>query len=68
MVVVVVVVNKATKNTFSCLNILFSGLKIKKRAYRNDRKVLPSDLKKCPGSLCLPLLLKPLNFSESSFQ
>ena len=64
----IVVVNKATKDTFSYLNILFSGLKIKKRVYRNGRKILTSDLKKCPGSLCLPLLLKPLNFSESSFQ
>ena len=46
----IVVVNKATKNTFSCLNILFSGLKIrKKRVYRNDRKILPWNLKKCPG-------------------
>ena len=46
----IVVVNKATKDTFSCLNILFSGLKIRKqRVYRNDRTILPWDLKKCPG-------------------
>ena len=38
----IVVVNKATKDTFSCPNILFSGFKIrKKRVYRNDRKILP---------------------------
>ena len=46
----IVVVNKATKDTFSCLKILFSSLKIKeKRVYRNGRKILPWDLKKCPG-------------------
>ena len=38
----IVVVNKATKDTFSCLNILFSDLKIREKgAYRNDRKILP---------------------------
>ena len=38
----IVVVNKATKDTFSCLNVLFSDLKIrKKRVYRNDRNILP---------------------------
>ena len=46
----IVVVNKATKNTFSCLKIFFSGLKIReKRVYKNDRKILPWDLKKYPG-------------------
>ena len=38
----IVVVNKASKDTFSCLKILFSNLKIKeKRVYRNGRKILP---------------------------
>ena len=47
----IVVVNKATKDTFSCLKILCSGLKIReKRVYGNDGKILPWDLKKCPGS------------------
>ena len=46
----IVVVNKATKDTFSCLKILFLGLKIReKRVYTNDRKILPWNLKKCPG-------------------
>ena len=46
----IVVVNKATKDTFSCFKILFSSLKIReKRVHRNDRKILPWDLKKCPG-------------------
>ena len=29
----IVVVNKATKDTFSCLKILFSGLKIREKGY-----------------------------------
>ena len=29
----IVVVNKATKDTFSCLKILFSGLKIREKRY-----------------------------------
>ena len=30
---------------------------MKKRVHRNDKKNLPSDFKKCPGSLYFPLLL-----------
>ena len=38
----IVIVNIATIVTFSCLKILFSGLKIReKRVYGNDRKILP---------------------------
>ena len=38
----IVTVNIATMDTFSCLRILFHALKIcKKRAYGNGREVLP---------------------------
>ena len=38
----IVIVNIATKDTPSCLKILFHALKIsKKRAYGNGREVLP---------------------------
>ena len=45
----IVVVNRATKDTFSGLKILFQVSKIRrKRVYGNDREILPLDLKKCP--------------------
>ena len=45
----IVMVNRATKNTFSGLKILYQVSKIrKKRVYGNDREILPWDLKKCP--------------------
>ena len=37
-----VMLNRATKDTFLCLKILFSALKNKKkRIYGNDEKILP---------------------------
>ena len=61
----IVVVNKATKDTFSCLKILFSGLKIReKRVYGNDRKIQPLDLKKCLRYLHFRLLC----YSGSTYQ
>ena len=39
---IIVMLNRATKDTFSCLKIIFQVLKIrKKRVYGNDREVLP---------------------------
>ena len=50
----VVMLNKATKDTFSCLKILFSGLKIReKRVYGNDRKIQPWTWKSVLGSSIL---------------
>ena len=38
----IVIANIASMDTFSCLKILFHVLKIcRKRAYENDREVLP---------------------------
>ena len=38
----IVMVDRATKDTFSCLKILFQVSKIrKKRVYGNDKKILP---------------------------
>ena len=45
----IVVVNRATKDTFSGLKILFQVSKIRKKIiYGNDREILPGNLKKCP--------------------
>ena len=44
----IVIVNIAIMDTFSCLKILFHALKInKKRVYGNGRESLPWDLNKC---------------------
>ena len=32
--------NRATKDTFLCFKIIFQVLKIKKKVYGNDRKIL----------------------------
>ena len=55
-----VMLNRATKDTLSFLKILFSALKNKKKkVYGNDEKILPSDLKKCPRSNFLKFEICP---------
>ena len=43
--------NRATQETFQSLK------NMKRRVHRNDKKNIPWDFEKCPGSLCFPLLI-----------
>ena len=54
----IVVGNRATQDHFSKVSIYnFSGLKRYKKGYiEMTEKIYVETLKKCPGSLCFPLL------------
>ena len=62
--------NRPTQKTFlKSRFVIFRCQKyIKKRVHRNRKKKLPWALKKCPGSLYLPLLTKQLNLISVKLQ
>ena len=55
----IVMVNRATRDTFLCLKILFQVSKIRKKGYMEMlKKSYLETLRKCPRSLYFPLFIE----------